>query len=167
MSKPCSSTPCPPKNNRWLIPLAAGAAVGGLNLAHYLLTISIPDTVRFGIFPGGSVLLAPMWLTGKLTPQFKAIVILGAGIVFGSFIVSVITGKLSLKSFRESKLQKSVLWKAILGGFLMGFGLLLSEGCLIRHTLTGLPTLQLSSILSVAGMVIGMWGGIKLMARLK
>ena len=164
MSKSCASTPCEKKNNPWLVPLLAGAAVGGLNLAHYLLSAYVPDTVRFGIFPGGSVLLAPMWFTGKLSPQFKAIIIFGLGVVAGSFAVSVATGKLSLRSFRESKLPKSALWKALLGGLLMGFGLLMSEGCLVRHTLTGLPTLQLSSIVSVAGMAIGMWGGIKLMA---
>ena len=167
MPNTCSSTPSAPKNNKWLIPLAAGGAVGALNLVHYLLTVSVPDTVPFGIFPGGSVLLAPMWLTGKLSPQFKAIVILGAGIVLGSFIMSLITGKLTAAKFRESKLPKANIWKALLGGFLMGFGLLLSEGCLIRHTLTGLPTLQLSSIVSLAGMVLGMWGGIRLMEKKK
>ncbi len=75
---------------RWFIPVAVGTAIGFLNLLHYVTTGMIPGTeTRFGLFPGGSIVLAPAWIAGKeISLQFKAIVILGIGIVTGSFILS-------------------------------------------------------------------------------
>lgn len=164
MSSTCSKNSATSPRRGLALVLFTGALIGALNLFHYLISSYIPDAHKFGIFPGGSILLAPMWFAGKLTPQFKAIVVLGAGIVCGSFVVSIFSGKLSLETFRQSRVDCSALWKAVVGGLLMGFGLLLSEGCLVRHTLTGLPLLQLSSIVSLLGMVMGMWLGVKLLA---
>ncbi len=151
----------------WLLPVLGGIGVGLLNLFHYLFSSAIDGVnVKFGFFPGGSIVLAPEWIMGKsISPEYKAIVMLGVGIVVGSFISSVLSGDSWLRNFKKGRLSIRKIFQAFLGGAFMGFGILISDGCLIRHALTGVPTLQISSIITFASMILGMWFGLKLLER--
>ena len=57
------------------------------------------------------------------------------------------------------------LAKSATGGLLMGFGGLLAAGCSIGQALTGVTTLAWATLPAVAGIVLGAWAGLALMAR--
>ncbi|MBU4127195.1 MAG: YeeE/YedE family protein, partial [Proteobacteria bacterium] len=48
------------------------------------------------------------------------------------------------------------------GGILIGFGVLLANGCVIKHLLAGVPGLDIASFVVVAGIIMGMWLGLKI-----
>ncbi len=45
---------------------------------------------------------------------------------------------------------------------LIGFGVLLANGCVIKHLLAGVPGLDVASFVAVGGIIIGMWLGLKI-----
>ncbi len=45
---------------------------------------------------------------------------------------------------------------------LIGFGVLLANGCVIKHLLAGVPGLDVASFVAVGGIVVGMWLGLKI-----
>lgn len=155
------------KTYSWVGPVLVGVFVGALNLAHYGITAGVEGVEnRFGFFPGGSIVLFPAWIAGSnIPPHFQAIVIFGLGIVVGSFIYAVSIGELTWRRFRKSPLRRKVVWQSLIGGLLMGFGLMLSEGCSIRHFLSGASLLQFSSLVTLPGMILGIWLGVKILVK--
>lgn len=136
-----------------------GAAIGSLNLAHYYTSGQIPGVQRpFGVFPGGFPLAALLGLTtGSLSPELLVMLVLGFGVLTGSMLSARLSGDLTIRRFRGKKLAVSKAVRAGIGGVLMGAGVWMAQGCLIKHTLSGAPGLMLSSFVTLAGIVAGIW----------
>lgn len=137
--------------------IAVGAAIGALNLAHYFTTGQVSGIERpFGLFPGGLPVAAYLGLSGKtLSPDLVVMVVAGLGILAGSMLSARLSGDLTLPKFKAKRLSVSKLRRAALGGVLMGAGIWMAQGCLIKHTLSGAPGLMLSSFTTLAGIVAG------------
>jgi uncharacterized membrane protein YedE/YeeE len=84
------------------------------------------------------------------------------GIVLGSFIDALLSRHLTWKRFNEQKILREDLLYDIGGGMLIGFGVLLANGCVIKHLLAGVPGLDVASFVAVGGIIIGMWMGLKI-----
>jgi len=74
-----------------------------------------------------------------------------SGVIVGSFLYSVVTGKFRIEWFASGK---DFAAHAV-GGVLMGFGGVLSMGCTIGQAVTGISTLALGSILTFVSIVFG------------
>jgi uncharacterized membrane protein YedE/YeeE len=142
-----------------LVAVVVGAAIGALNLAHYFTTQQMSGVeTPFGLFPGGFPVAAVLGLLGKgLSPDLVAMLVLGVGILAGSMLSAHLSGDLTLSKFKAKKLSAGKLRRAGLGGLLMGVGVWMAQGCLIKHTLSGAPGLMLSSFTTLAGIVAGIW----------
>lgn len=143
----------------WLITITVGIIIGLLNLAHFLVSTRVEGAeMPFGLFPGGVPFAFLLLITGQsLSGMLKAILVLGCGIVIGSLFSSLISKELTFERFRKSKLKKMKIVRASLGGLLMGIGIWMAGGCLIKHALTGTPGLMLSSITALLGISAGIW----------
>lgn len=142
-----------------LVAVVVGAAIGALNLAHYYTTKQISGVeTPFGLYPGGFPVATFLGLSGKgLSPDLVAMLVLGVGILAGSVLSARLSGDLTLSKFKARKLPAGKLRRAVLGGVLMGAGVWMAHGCLIKHTLSGAPGLMLSSFTTLAGIVTGIW----------
>ncbi len=142
-----------------LAAVVVGAAIGALNLAHYFTTQQLTGVdTPFGLFPGGFPVATVLGLSGKgLSPDFVAMLVLGVGILAGSMLSARLSGDLTLSKFKARKLSAAKLRRAGLGGLLMGAGVWMAQGCLIKHTLSGAPGLMLSSFTTLAGIAAGIW----------
>ena len=100
------------------------------------------------IAPTGEGLMYLMTFTGS-TINFGIAAV--AGVILGSFLYVVATGKFRLETFTD----KSDMVRHILGGLLMGFGGVLALGCTIGQGLTGMSTLALGSLLSLVSIIFG------------
>ena len=83
------------------------------------------------------------------------------GVLAGAAVTAMVTGTARWEGF-DSPAQ---LAKSATGGLLMGFGGLLAAGCSIGQALTGVTTLAWATLPAVAGIVLGAWAGLALMAR--
>lgn len=144
-----------------------GVLIGALNLAHYFVSAQISGVeTPFGLFPGGFPIAFLQVMTGKkLSPELLAIFILGIGILAGAAISARLSGELTIAKFKARKLTKSKIARATAGGALMGAGIWMAQGCIIKHALSGIPGLMLSSLLTVAGIVAGIWISAKVAER--
>jgi uncharacterized membrane protein YedE/YeeE len=79
------------------------------------------------------------------------------GMITGSAIVSLMTGRFQWEAFRGVDDMTAHL----LGGALMGFGGVTAVGCTIGQGLSGLSTLALGSLLVFGGVIAGGWLGIQ------
>lgn len=157
--------------NAWLKPILGGLGVGLLGLLFYFISpfwssTGKPEVVSVGGFLantlawGEKAVFSVNHLLFGIPPIFRFLIL---GIVFGAFIDAVWSRQLTWKSFREQKLLKDDLSYDIGGGVLIGFGVLLANGCVIKHLLAGVPGLDVASFVAVVGIVIGMWLGLKIM----
>ncbi len=139
--------------------VVVGVAIGALNVAHYFTTKQISGVeTPFGLFPGGFPVATFLGLAGKgLSPDLVAMLVLGVGILGGSLLSARLSGDLTLSKFKAKKLSAGKLRRAGLGGLLMGAGVWMAQGCLIKHTLSGAPGLMLSSFTTLAGIIAGIW----------
>jgi uncharacterized membrane protein YedE/YeeE len=149
--------------------VAIGALIGALNLAHYFVSAHIRGVENpFGLFPGGfPVALFQAAVGKKLSPELLVMLVLGLGILAGAAISARLSGELTLAKFRNRKLAKGKPVRAAVGGVLMGAGIWMAQGCLVKHTLSGTPGLMLSSLLTVTGIVVGIWISAKVEERLE
>jgi len=147
--------------------LATGAVIGALNLAHYFVSTRVPGVdTPFGLFPGGFPVAALAGLTGRaLSPELRAMLVMGLGILAGSALSARVSGELTFAKFKSKRLTKGKAAKAAVGGALMAAGIWMAQGCLIKHTLSGTPGLMLSSFLALAGIVAGIWIAAKVAER--
>ena len=74
-----------------------------------------------------------------------------AGVIFGSFIYAIATGKFRLETF----LDRADMIRHILGGMLMGFGGVLALGCTVGQGISGMSTLALGSLLTLTAIIFG------------
>ena len=73
------------------------------------------------------------------------------GIILGSFLYVVLTGKFRLETFTD----RDDMIRHIQGGMLMGFGGVLALGCTIGQGLTGMSTLAFGSLLTLVNIIFG------------
>lgn len=154
----------------WFKPILGGLGVGLLGLLFYFISpfwssTGKPEVISVGGFLantiawGEKVILRDNYLLSGIPPILRYLIL---GIVLGSFLDSVLSRKLTWKGFNEQKIMKDDLPYDIGGGILIGFGVLLANGCVIKHLLAGVPGLDIASFVVVAGIIIGMWLGLKI-----
>ena len=74
-----------------------------------------------------------------------------AGVILGSFLYAILTGKFRLETFSE----RNDMVRHMLGGVLMGFGGVLALGCTIGQGITGMSTLALGSLMALVSIIFG------------
>lgn len=158
-------------SNPWFKPILGGLGVGLLGLVFYLISplwsstgnpfvISVGGFLANTLSWGEKVMLGDNYLLSAIPPIFRFLIL---GIVLGSFLDTVLSRSLTWKGFKEQKLLKDDLPYDIGGGVLIGFGVLLANGCIIKHLLAGVPGLDVASFVAVGGMIIGMRLGLKIL----
>lgn len=100
------------------------------------------------IAPTGQGLMYLMTFTGT-TINFGVAAVFG--IVMGSFLYAILTGKFRLEAFTN----RSDMIRHMLGGVFMGFGGVLALGCTIGQGVSGMSTLALGSLLSLVSIIFG------------
>ncbi len=114
---------------------AASGGVQALNFAEPL-----------GAFALNLVINGPLLTFGTLSI---------IGVPLGGFIAAAATRNLSLESFTD----RADLPRHLIGATLMGFGGTIALGCTFGQGLSGLSTLSLTAMLTVAGIIFGcLWG---------
>ena len=73
------------------------------------------------------------------------------GVILGSFLYVILTGKFRLETFTNSV----DMIRHMLGGVLMGFGGVLALGCTIGQGISGMSTLALGSLLTLISIIFG------------
>jgi uncharacterized membrane protein YedE/YeeE len=73
------------------------------------------------------------------------------GVVLGSFLYVILTGKFRLEYF----VGRDDLLRHISGGILMGFGGVLALGCTVGQGITGMSTLALGSLMALVSIIFG------------
>ncbi|MBU4388430.1 MAG: YeeE/YedE family protein, partial [Proteobacteria bacterium] len=147
----------------WFKPILGGLGVGLLGLLFYFISpfwssTGKPEVISVGGFLantiawGEKVILRDNYLLSGIPPILRYLIL---GIVLGSFLDSVLSRKLTWKGFNEQKIMKDDLPYDIGGGILIGFGVLLANGCVIKHLLAGVPGLDIASFVVVAGIIMG------------
>ncbi len=86
---------------------------------------------------------------------FNGIFILA--LVAGSLFTGILSGRFQLSSLTATKALKGFF-----GGVLLGFGAMISLGCTVGTTLSGISAFALSGWVFTAAMVAGVWSGIRL-----
>ena len=79
------------------------------------------------------------------------------GVVLGSWLQSLMSGSFRWEGFRST--QDTALH--IVGALLMGVGGVTAFGCTVGQGLSGLSTLSLTSVIAVAGIVLGALAGLR------
>lgn len=117
--------------------LAIGAAIGLL----YLLT---------GLVGGMSTLFSSTWSYVSRAPFFRREDLLASRLWRLVYAAGLILGAaLYLATLGEPFTTGVSAWRLLLGGFLIGFGARLANGCTAGHGICGLASLQLPSLLAV------------------
>ena len=73
------------------------------------------------------------------------------GIIAGSFLYSILSGHFHFESFSSQQ----DMFNHIIGGALMGFGGVIALGCTIGQGVTGLSTLAIGSVITLAMIIFG------------
>jgi len=151
----------------WAAAAVVGVAIGALNLAHYVATFGVAGgDAGFGIFPGGLPVGIVLSIMGRrLSPSIVAMVVVGLGIVAGSALAAWRSGELATAKTWAIALPKRKALQAAVGGLLMGIGIPMAQGCLVRHTLSGAPSFIPGSFLALIGIGVGIWAGVFVMMR--
>ncbi|HLP42859.1 MAG TPA: YeeE/YedE thiosulfate transporter family protein [Fibrobacteria bacterium] len=82
-------------------------------------------------------------------------VLFGLGMVLGGFVAARFLSAEALHLFPETFLSPAGALQLLLGGFLVGFGSRYAQGCTSGHAIFGLSTLQIGSLVAVAGFFAG------------
>lgn len=108
-----------------------------VNLASLTFIAPIGETIQYAMIATGA----------KLSFGVTAVL----GVLLGSFLMALLRKGLHLQGFSSPK----EMLRYIAGGIAMGVGGSLALGCSIGQGLTGLSTLALSSVVAVAGILVG------------
>ena len=100
------------------------------------------------IAPAAETLQYLMTFTGS-TISFGVSAVFG--VVLGSFLYVILTGKFRLEYF----VGRDDMLRHIYGGILMGFGGVLALGCTVGQGITGMSTLALGSLMALVSIVFG------------
>jgi hypothetical protein len=158
-------------SNPWFKPLVGGFSVGLLALIFYFISpiwssTGKPEVISVGGFLanvlawGEDAALTTNYLLSGIPPIFRWFIL---GLVVGSFFDHVWSRQLTWNSFKAQKVLKDDLPYDVGGGALIGFGVLLANGCVIKHLLAGVPGLDIASFVAMGGIILGMWIGLKIM----
>lgn len=145
-----------------------GIGVGLLAIFYYLrveplgVTAEINRISRILDFPLVPERLEGLDTLAGCTPDMGADLFTTNGlfvisIVGGSLITGLLSGQFKPKF---ASLSKNI--KALIGGLLLGFGAMISLGCTIGTTLSGIHAFALSGWIFTASMVFGVWSGLKI-----
>ncbi len=154
----------------WFKPILGGLGVGLLGLLFYFISpfwssTGKPEVISVGGFLantlswGERAIVKSNYLLSGIPPVLRFLIL---GIVLGSFVDAVLSRQLTRKGFNKQQILKEDLVYDIGGGMLIGFGVLLANGCVIKHLLAGVPGLDIASFVAVGGIVIGMRIGLKI-----
>lgn len=136
--------------------ILAGLVIGLIIPAGWYVTAVVGfddfDPVRFESYtfvaPTGESLMYLLTFTGS-TINFGVAAVFG--VILGSFLYVILTGKFRLETFSD----RGDMLRHIFGGITMGFGGVLALGCTIGQGVTGMSTLAIGSLLSLASIVFG------------
>ena len=136
--------------------ILAGVTIGLIIPAGWYVTGVVGfddfDPVRFESYtfvaPTGESLMYLLTFTGS-TISFGVAAVFG--VILGSFLYVVLTGKFLLETFSD----RGDMVRHMLGGVAMGFGGVLALGCTIGQGVTGMSTLAVGSLLSLLSIVFG------------
>jgi uncharacterized membrane protein YedE/YeeE len=136
--------------------ILAGLVIGLVIAAGWYITGVVGfddfDPVRLEsytfIAPTGQGLMYLQTFTGS-TINFGIAAVFG--VILGSFLYAVLTGKFRLETFRD----QNDMVRHMLGGVFMGFGGVLALGCTIGQGITGMSTLASGSVLALISIVFG------------
>jgi len=154
----------------WFKPILGGFSVGVLALIFYFTSplwtsTGNPEVISVGGFLanilawGEDTVFRTGYFLSGIPPVLRFFIV---GLVAGSFLDAVFSRQLTWKSFKEQKVLKDDLPYDLGGGALIGFGVLLANGCVIKHLLAGVPGLDVASFVAVGGIIVGMWLGLKI-----
>ena len=93
--------------------------------------------------------LLMLWTDKSLTATFG--ILAAAGVIVGSFVYARASGSFRWESFTTAE----DLVNHMVGGILMGFGGVTALGCTVGQGVSGLSTLALGSLLTLAAIVAG------------
>ena len=152
--------------------IIGGMIIGALNLLFYLVVSPEIFGKSTGLAMGGPLATSLAWVEKSILGKnviFSGIApiiwFLVPGIIVGAFASAIISNQSDWASFWKTKLKTLQMIRASVGGILVGFGVMLANGCLIKHALSGLPGLSLESVLSLIGIVTGIWCVMKIEER--
>lgn len=153
--------------------VVGGLIIGVLNLLFYLVISPKIFGKSTGLAMGGPLATSIAWVenfifgTNRIFSGIPSIIwSLVPGIIVGAFASAIISKQSGWMSFWKTKLKTGQIIKTSVGGILVGFGVMLANGCLIKHALSGLPGLSLESVLSLVGIVMGIWCMMKIEERI-
>lgn len=154
--------------------IAGGLIIGALNLLFYLVVSPKIFGKSTGLAMGGPLATDFAWVEysifganrifSGIPPVMWSLV---PGIIIGAFASAVISKQSGWTSFWRAKLKTRQIIRASIGGILVGLGVLLANGCLIKHALSGLPGLSLESVLALAGIATGILCMMKIEERIE
>jgi len=88
-------------------------------------------------------------------------IVIALGIIIGSSISALLRGQWGLQGFSNT----ADTLNHLIGGALMGIGGVTALGCTFGQGLSGMSTLALSSFITVAGMILGVFLGLRYLER--
>lgn len=130
-----------------IFPYLAGGILIGLGVSYvYIIT---------GLHATQSTFFSTTLSYFSKQPYFRAIarqrgwrITLEAGLMLGAFIYTI---AFSPEGFFTTSVP---WWRIVLGGFLVGFGTRLSEGCTSGHGISGLASLSTTSLYAVITFIV-------------
>ena len=142
--------------------VAAGLIVGLLIAAGWYATGYLgaddfnptPVTSLTFVAPIADALQYIMLSTGS-TLNFGIVTVFG--VLAGSLITALVTGRFQLEGYQSP----GHMLRSASGAALMGAGGVMAFGCSVGQGLTGLSTLSLSSLIAVAGILLGTGAGLR------
>ncbi|MVT70349.1 YeeE/YedE family protein [Bradyrhizobium pachyrhizi] len=142
--------------------IAAGLIVGLLVAGGWYVTgylgaddfNPVPLTSLTFIAPIADALQYVMLSTGS-TLNFGIVTVFG--VFAGSLITAIVTGRFQLEGYRSPQ----HMLRSASGAALMGAGGVMAFGCSVGQGLTGLSTLSLSSLVAIAGIMLGTGAGLR------
>jgi len=136
--------------------IVAGLVIGLIIIAAWFVTGSlgaddfdpVPVEGMSFIAPTGNSLTYLMTFTGA-TINFGIAVVFG--IIVGSFLYAIFTKSFAIETFTD----RQDMVNHLSGGLLMGFGGVLSLGCTVGQSISGISTLALGSFIAAISIVFG------------
>ena len=135
-----------------IAPYAPSASAGAAFLLpfKFLLTSFLSLPFIFQYYMSGElwkiILISGMW---------------GFGTIIGSLVSAITSGHFKLR-----KPRRTDIFRSLLGGFLMGLGVSMTNGCNILHILGGTPLFIPASIIASIFIIIGAYFCLKIMMKL-
>lgn len=142
--------------------IVAGLIVGGLVAGGWYATghlgaddfNPVPVTSLTFIAPIADAMQYVMLSTGS-TLNFGIVTVFG--VFAGSLLTALVTGRFHLEGYQSPQ----HMLRSAGGAALMGVGGVMALGCSVGQGLTGLSTLSLSSLVAIAGILLGTAAGLR------